>query len=240
MYNLDFSAAHHQFDLWEGAHPADPMGPVCHAAALLFTEFARLGVLESQLFIDDDKFDDRRKLTPDAQTKQQFQAQLDKADNLVAQALQKNPQDANAEFARVLSLGLRSDYAGLIEKRGFAAIRYTKQGRQLAEILLKQKPDAYDAYLAVGIENYLTGIKPAPVRWLLSAGGVETDKQQGIHDLELTAAHGNLLAPFARLLLAVADLRDKNNAQACSLLVGLSQRYPRNPLYKHELDQNHC
>jgi hypothetical protein len=240
MYNLDFSDAHRQFDLWEATHPDDPMGPVCQATALLFTEFDRLGVLESQLFTDQKRFDDRRKLNPDPPTKQQFVSALEKADALADEALGRNSQDANAEFAKVLSFGLRSDYAALIEKRNLAAIRYTRQGRQIAEVLLKQKPDDYDAYLAVGVENYLTGIKPAPVRWLLSAGGVETDKAQGVHDLELTAAHGNLLAPFARLLLAVAALRDKDQPKACSLLSGLSQRYTSNPLYQHELTQNHC
>ena len=240
MYNLDFSAAHHQFDVWEAANPEDPMGPVCHAAALLFTEFDRLGVLETQLFTDNNRFDDRRKLSPDPQTKQEFMTALDKADALADKALQRNSQDANAEFAKILSFGLRSDYAALVEKRDLAALRYTRQGRQFAEVLLKQKPDDYDAYLAVGVENYLSGIKPAPIRWLLSANGVETDKAQGIHDLQLTAAHGDLLAPFARLLLAVSALRDKNQPQACSLLNDLSQRYTHNPLYRHELTQNHC
>jgi hypothetical protein len=240
MYNLDFSGARRTFDLWESAHPEDPMGPVCQATALLFSEFARLGVLESQLFTDDERFDDRRKLNADPSTKQHFDSDLEQADALADEALRRNSQDSNAEFAKLLGLGLRSDYAALIEKRDLAAIRYTKQGRQLAEALLKQKPDDYDAYLAVGVENYLTGIKPAPIRWILSAGGVETDKAQGVHDLELTAAHGDLLAPFARLLLAVAALRDRNQPKACSLLNGLSQHYTGNPLYRHELTQNHC
>ena len=240
MYNLDFSAAHHQFDVWEATYPDDPMGPVCHGAALLFTEFDRLGVLETQLFTDNNRFDDRRKLSPDPQTKRQFMAALDRGDALADKGLQRNSQDANAEFAKILSFGLRSDYAALVEKHDLAALRYTRQGRQFAEALLKQKPDYYDAYLAVGVENYLSGIKPAPIRWLLSAGGVETDKAQGIHDLELTAAHGDLLAPFARLLLAVSALRDKDQPQACSLLTDLSQRYTHNSLYRHELTQNHC
>jgi hypothetical protein len=240
MYNLDFSDARRTFDLWETAHSEDPMGPVCQATALLFSEFARLGVLESQLFTDDERFDERRKLNPDPKTKQQFDSKLDKADALAEEALRHNSQDSNAEFAKLLSFGLRSDYAALIEKRDLAALRYTKQGRQLAEVLLKQKPDDYDAYLAVGVENYLSGIKPAPIRWILSAGGVETDKAQGVHDLELTAEHGDLLAPFARLLLAVAALRDKNQPKACSLLNGLSQQYTGNPLYRHELTLNHC
>ena len=67
--------------------------------------------------------------------------------------------------------------------------------------------------MAVGVENYLTGIKPAPVRWMLSLGGIDPNKEQGIRELEQTAAHGDLLKPFAKLLLAVAALRDKNNSK---------------------------
>ena len=240
MYNLDFAAAHRDFDAWQELHPEDPMGPACDAAAHLFTEFARLGVLESQLFTDETRFDNRQKLSPDPQVKNMINAELDHADSLATKALAEDPNNANAQFAKILSLGLRSDYAALVEKRNLAALRYTKQGRALAEQLLKQNPNAYDAYLAVGVENYLSGIKPAPIRWLMAADGVETDKTRGIHDLELTAAHGDLLAPFARLLLAVAALRDKEPAKACSILSGLSSDYPRNPLYRREINQNHC
>jgi hypothetical protein len=222
------------------AAPRGPDGAACHAAAHLFTEFARLGVLESQLFTDEKRFDNRQKLSPDPQVKNMINAELDQADSLAAKALAKDPNSANAQFAKILSLGLRSDYAALVEKRNLAAIRYTKQGRALAEQLLKRNPKAYDAYLAVGVENYLSGIEPAPIRWLMAAGGVETDKTRGIHDLELTAAHGDLLAPFARLLLAVAALRDKEPAKACSILSELSSDYPKNPLYRQEINQNHC
>lgn len=240
MYNLDFVAAHREFDAWQMLHPEDPMGPACHAAAYLFTEFARLGVLESQLFTDDKRFENRQKLSPDPQVKNMINAELDQADSLAAKALAKDPNNANAEFAKILSLGLRSDYAALVEKRNLAAIGYTKQGTALAEQLLKQNPNAYDAYLAVGVENYLSGIEPAPIRWLMAARGVETDKTRGIHDLELTAAHGDLLAPFARLLLAVAAFRDKEPAKACSILSDLSSHYPQNPLYRREFSQNRC
>ena len=79
----------------------------------------------------------------------------------------------------------------------------------------------------------MTGIKPAPVRWMLSLGGIDPDKEQGIRELQQTAAHGDLLKPFAKLLLAVAALRDKNNAQGCGLLHELAVAYPRNPLYRN-------
>ena len=239
MYNLEFEQAHQDFSTWERMHPEDPLGPVSQAAGYLFGEFARLGILESQLFTSDKNFEARTKLAPDPKVRDAFNGAVSKGDQLADAALRQHPQDSNALFAKVLALGLRSDYVAMIDKQDFAALRYMKQGRILAQQLLKQKPDAYDALLAVGVENYLTGIKPAPVRWMLSLGGIDPDKQQGIRELEETAAHGNLLKPFAKLLLAVAALRDKKNTQGCDLLRELATAYPRNSLYRDSAPECH-
>lgn len=237
MYNLDFDQAHRRFGAWQAAHPDDPMGSVSQAAAYLFSEFDRLGVLETELFTDDDRFDARKRLSPDPQLKEKLMAALASGDQLCEQALAKDPSDTNALFARVLAFGLRSDYAALIEKHNFDALRYTKQGRTFAEDLLKAKPDAYDANLAVGMENYMAGLKAAPLRWMLQMGGVETDKDKGVRELEQTAAHGDLLEPFAKLMLAVAALRDKDVPRACGYLHELANRFPKNQLYSRELYQ---
>jgi hypothetical protein len=237
MYNLDFQKAHQDFSSWEQLHPADPLGPVSQAAGYLFGEFARLDILESQLFVNDKNFDARGKLDPDPKVRQQFYAAVDRGDQLADAVLKLHANDSNALFAKVLAMGLRSDYVAMIDKEDLAALSYMKQGRILAQQLLQQKPDAYDALLAVGVENYLTGIKPAPVRWMLRLGGIKPDKEQGIRELEQTAAHGDLLKPFAKLLLAVAALRDNNTAQGCDLLHQLAVDYPRNPLYRNNAPQ---
>jgi hypothetical protein len=232
MYNLQFDQAHQDFDSWERLHPDDPLGPVSQAAGYLFAEFAHLGVLESQLFTNNKKFEDRGKLAPDPKVRQEFDGAVDRSDQLADAVLKQHPDDENALFAKVLAMGLRSDYAALIDKQDFAALRYMKEGRTLAQQLLKEKPDDYDAMLALGVENYLTGIKPAPERWMLSLGGIDPNKEQGIRELEETAAHGDLLKPFAKLLLAVAALRDKKKAEGCDLLHQLAVAYPGNPLYR--------
>jgi hypothetical protein len=237
MYNLDFQRAHQDFSSWERLHPDDPLGPVSQATGFLFAEFARLGILESQLFTNDKTFDARTRLNPDPKVREQFYAAVDRGDQLANAALKLHANDSNALFAKVLALGLRSDYVALIDKQDLAALSYMKQGRILAQQLLQQKPDAYDALLAIGVENYLTGIKPAPVRWMLRLGGIKPDKEQGIRELEQTAAHGDLLKPFAKLLLAVAALRDKNNPQACGLLHELAVAYPHNPLYRNNVSE---
>ena len=43
------------------------------------------------------------------------------------------------------------------------------------------------------------------------------------------------LRPFARLLLAVAAVRDKDAATARQILSALAQQFPNNPLYAKEL-----
>jgi hypothetical protein len=235
MYNLDFPSAHATFRAYQQAHPEDPMGHVSNAAAYLFSEFNRLHILESDLFIDDHNFDNRGKLTPDAAVKAEFEKELAKSTDLANKVLAQNSSDKDALFSQVMTNGLRGDYAAMIEKRNFASLAYIKAGRIQAERLLAIDPTCYDAYLAIGVENYLLGSKSAPVRWLLQMTGAQTDKEEGIERLRLTANKGHYLAPFARLLLAVAALRDQDRQTARTLLAGLATEFPGNQLYAEEL-----
>ena len=138
-------------------------------------------------------------------------------------------------FAEVLAHGLRSDYQALIEKRYAASFEEMKTGRELAERLLAADPHYSDAWVAVGVENYMLSVRPAFVRWLCRLAGGETDRATGVSRLKVAAENGHYLAPFARLLLAVAALRDHDASHARNLLEGLSREYPRNPLYRQEL-----
>lgn len=235
MYNLEFQQAHDTFRQYERARPEDPMGPVSDAAAWLFAEFDRLHILQSEFFVNDDRFKDRRRFTADPGVKQNFEADLSRARELSDRALVRQAQDKNALFANVLRLGLHADYLALIEKRYLTSLGEMKNGRLMAERLVAGDPNYYDAYLAIGVENYLLSLKPAPVRWMLRMGGAQTDKDQGIKKLRLTAEKGNYLRPYARLLLAVAALRDKDQNSARSLLEGLAHEFPQNNLYTQEL-----
>ena len=235
MYNLQFSDAHKSFQQWEQTHADDPMGPTSDAAAYLFSEFDRLGILQADLFVNDKKFENRRVQHPDPAVKRAFESDLDKSERLASATLAKSPQDTNALFAEVMNLGLRADYLALIEKRDLASVSIMKRSGLLADKLLKIDPTCYDAYLAGGVENYILGLKPAPVRWLLRIYGAQTDKSFGIQTLRLTADKGHYLLPYARLLLAVAALRNHDPEQARQLLHGLAQQFPNNRIYREEL-----
>jgi hypothetical protein len=235
MYDLNFEDAHKTFTQWEHDHPDDPLGPVSNAAAYLFAEFDRLNILHSEFFTNNSLFSRRPKVTPDPAVRKAFNVELDKSAWLAGQVLERIPEQADALFAKILTLGLRADYEALIERRDFDALKVIKDSRATAEKLLMVQPKYYDAYLAVGVENYLFSLKPAPMRWFLQAGGAETDRNKGVQDLRLTAEKGRYLSPYARLLLAVAALRNNDVAQARDLLGALAREFPHNRLYSQEL-----
>lgn len=237
MYDLKFDEAHQVFGQWKKTHPADALGPASDAAAYLFSELARLGILESELFTDDERFENRAKPRPDPQMRPRFDREIEQAGRLADTALQLSPIDTNALFAKSLTFGLRADLASLLEKENIAALRFTRQGRPFTDRLKAADPKNYDAYLGPGIENYLLSLKPAPLRALLWVTGSQVDREKGIENLRITAQSGHYLEPFAKLLLAVAALRDNNKALARELLSDLHNRFPNNPLYLRELNR---
>src|SRR4029077_4308079 len=93
LYNLDFEGAQKDFAAWQELHPDDPVGPVSEAAGILFSEFHRLGVLESQFYEKDDAFEERPKLKPDPALRQNFMAAIGRAETLSRARLAKDPND---------------------------------------------------------------------------------------------------------------------------------------------------
>jgi len=103
--------------------------------------------------------------------------------------------------------------------------------------VIQAKPEAADAYLGPGVENYLLSLKPAPLRVLLRVTGSNVDRERGLQEIRETALHGHYLEPFAKMLLAVAALRDKDPVHARELLGELHRRFPDNELYSREINR---
>lgn len=237
LYDLDFDHAHQAFTAFQQQYPDDPMGPAGEAAALLFSEFNRLGVLESQFYQDDKAFEARKQFTPDPALRDRFNAALDQAENSAQARLAKDAKNRDALFAMTMASGLRADYAALIEKRNLASLHFTKQATGWAQQLLAVDPNCYDAHLATGVSQYIVGSMSAPVRWFVRLGGVSGNKEAGIRELQVTAQHGQYLAPFARILLAIAYVREKDKPRARALLVALQNDFPQNPLFGREISR---
>jgi hypothetical protein len=239
LYNLDFDAAHSHFQQWMTAHPEDCLGSASDAAAYIFTEFDRLGVLDIELFSDDNRFTSRTRPAIDPALKHGFSDRIAQSERLANAALQRNPNDANALYCLAVTSGMQADWASLIDRHEYGAYKFSELGSKYAKQALAINPTLYDANLAVGIENYMLSLKPAPIRWILGMAGAGTNKAEGVRLLKLTAEHGHYLAPFARLMLAVGELRDGRIQEGKAILIGLSQEFPQNTLYQRQIARLH-
>jgi predicted Zn-dependent protease len=235
LYNADYPGALRILNSWTDQHPADPVGHALKAAAYMFSEFSRLQVLESEFFEDDKRFISKKKLTYDPAMRSRFYQEIETARKLANDRVAKNPNDKDALFSLTISGGLLTDYTSLVEKKNLTSLSYAKESQARAVTLLKIDPNFGDAYLTTGFSEYLLGSLPFFVRWFTRFDGTEGNKELAIQKLQKAAQTGHYLKPFAKLLLAIVYLREKEPEKSQALLAELAREYPENPLLKTEL-----
>ena len=234
LYNFDFAGAHAILDVHMREHPTEPLPYAVRASALLFGELHRLRVLESEFFSQDKRVVAKKKTPPDEATGKAFRAALQSAQWHAQNTLGAKSEDADALFTMSLVSGLEADYMALIEKRQWQSLGLYEQSQGWSLKLLKAHPDYADAELTGGACEYLLGSMPFFLRWFIKMEGVEGQKSNAARKLERVAASGRYLGPFARILLSIVHLREKQPARALALLRQLSSDYPHNPLFRAE------
>jgi hypothetical protein len=235
LYELRFGEARRQFTEWQGTHPNDPLGDVSLAASHLFEEFYRQRVFTSEFFLDDKRLLGGIKGKPDESRKAHFNQANQRARDLAGRRLKANPRDPDALFALTLVTGMQADYAGILEKRQMESLRLIKEAGGYAKKLLAVRPDAADAWLALGAANYIIGCLPAHQRFFLWFGRVRGNKRLGMEQLRMTAEKGHYLKPYAKIFLALAAMREGLEEVARKQLSDLAAQYPANPLFSDEL-----
>jgi hypothetical protein len=134
-----------------------------------------------------------------------------------------------------LSLGMEADYASLIDKHQLDSLKKIREADKYANRLLVIAPDAADAYLGLGTANYVIGSLPGFKKFFLGFAGIHGDKKLGLQQLQIAADRGHYLRPFAKILLALAALREKQLEVARAQLTELASEFPQNPLFVNEL-----
>jgi tetratricopeptide (TPR) repeat protein len=237
LYNFDFPAAHASLNSYIQAHPGEALPYAFRGAAYLFYELDRLGALESEFLIDDDRLVEKTRPRPDANVRKQFLGAVYDAQTRAETALKANPNDRDALFALCVVSAISTDYMALVEKRQIGSLAPAKKANAYAQRLLKLDPKFYDAYLTAGFSEYLLGSLPFFIRWFVHFDNVDGDKRRAIENLQLVAREGRYFRPLAKVFLGIIDLREKKPREARNLLAELARDYPGNPLYRKELDK---
>jgi len=234
LYQQKFPEARETFEKWIEQNPKEPFGQVSLAASYLFQEFFLQRILTSDYFLNDKRFLGGITGTPDPQRVKNFQDACGRAKTLAFQRLKTTPRDPEGLYALTLCAGMQSDADSMLLKKHYDALKHLKEANANAEILLKDHPDAFDAYVAPGVAYYVIGSLPSTARFVLWFGGIHGDKQLGMAQVQKTADKGNYLRPFAQILLALSARREKQNALAQKNLKELTEEFPGNAVYDTE------
>lgn len=235
LYELKFHQARAVFRDREKAEPGNPLGAAAEAASYLFEEFSQRGVLTSKFFLDDDRLLNGIEGEPDPKLRDAFLRANRRALDLARRRLQANARDVDALYVLTISTGMQSNYTGLIEKHHLESLKMTREAGSYARKLLEVKPDTSDVYVALGATNYIVGCLPTYKKVFLFFGGIRGNRQEGMKQLSLAAKDGHFLRPYAKILLALAALREKQPNLARTHLQDLAKEFPQNPLFAEEL-----
>jgi hypothetical protein len=234
LYQQKFTEAREAFGNWRSHNPEEPFGEVALAASYLFEELYRQGVLTSDFFLNEKRFLHGIDGKPDPARMNNFREALTRARALARQRQKTNAKDPEALFALALASGMESDADAILEKKQLDGLKRMKEANEYAKQLLAQRPDAADAYVAPGIANYIIGSLNPGYRLALWFGGIHGDKKLGMEQVAKTVENGRYLRPFAKIMLALAARREKQNALAQKLLRELSEEFPSNDTFAAE------
>jgi hypothetical protein len=196
----------------------------------------RLHILETDFFLDDDKIASKEKLKPDPASRAVIYGSIDQARKLAVAKLAANSDDRDALFAACMASGILSDYTALVERRQWRSVSMAADTNRYAQKLLALKPPVVDAYLEVGAVEYIVGSLPFFIRWFVRFDGIQGRKDRGMDQVKQVAANGRYYAPYAKILLAVACLREKRFQEARNWLAEFSRDYPQNTIVRREIE----
>lgn len=236
LYNADFPGAHRVIDEALRQDPNNPLLYSVRAAAYHFSEMDRLRILETDFFLDDDKISSKKKLNPDPNIRARLFQAIEKARSLAQARLATHPDDRDALFSMCMAASVVTDYTGLVERRQWRSVALAAEVNTFAQKLIALHPPVVDAYLHVGAVEYIVGSLPFFVRWFVRYDQIKGQKQLGLEQMKEVAAHGRFYAPYAKILLAVACLREKKTREARNWLAEFLRDYPDNPIVRREFD----
>jgi len=184
--------------------------------------------------VDDKRFLGKKPLKPDPKLRAAFFAADKQAQDLAQPQLKGNPKDANALFAMTLSMGMQADYASLIDKQQLASLKMTAKLISYAKKLLlsSQTP----LMLSWSGHGELHRGEPVRTQEIFSRPRWNPRRQESRHPAARDRRRScHYLRPFAKILLALAALRDKKDRSGPETLTELVAEFPENSLFASEL-----
>jgi predicted Zn-dependent protease len=242
-YNLDYATARAKFEEIRKRWPQHPAGDLYVANIIWLEHLYKLRRLQTGLYqnesfyagFEGSKEDGETGDSVEAKVDREFRALMASAKTKALTLVNANRTDPHAKYYLGAVYGILAAYEASTARKFWSALRNGSKGIDAHQQVLKLKPDYYDAYLSVGLYDYVIGNLPFPVKALIAMGGVRGNKERGIKQLNSIIENKAENADDARVMLIGIYQNEGKPEEALAILKDFTSRYPNNFLFRLEL-----
>jgi len=242
MYNIDYATARAKFEEIRKRLPQHPAGDLYLATVTWLDHLNKSRRLQTGLYRDESSFyagaenarEDSEGDAVEAAVDRAFRDRMAQAKTKALALVARNKNDADALYFLGSFYGVMAGYEASTARKFFGAMRNGSRSVDAHEKVLKLKPDYYDAYLSVGMYDYIVGNLPFAYKALAAIAGVRGNKQRGITRLQTIIEKNAATADDARVMLLAIFQNEKRHNDSLAILETLNAKYPASYLLKLE------
>lgn len=233
LYNLDYVSAKARFDEMVRLDPDHPAGYYYLATAKWLSILNSMRRLQTGLYTDDSFFAGSSDEI-DPQQEREFR-QLVSRSILVSKArLRENSRDIEALYFQGAAYGMLAGFEATVARRFKSALDNAKRGVERHKKVIKLDPNFGDAYLSIGLYDYVIGTLPWLIRYGLKLVKVSGNKRKGLDSIQKALSNSRYGNEDAKVVLITLYRREEENEAALALLDELIAKYPLNYLHRLE------
>jgi tetratricopeptide (TPR) repeat protein len=230
IFNLDYGDAERIFVALQREYPAHPAPPLYLGAIVWIRELVRRQELDLDHFVAPGYFMKAREPMP-TNLQKAFLGFVERSEALSMSILARNPADEDGLYFLASAYGIRGSYLFTVEHNLKAAFNYGKQAYQIDRRLIQRDPRYHDAYMTVGLYEYIVGSLPWYIKWLASLIGYQGSKERGFQYLDIAVNRGQYVSREAGMVRSILFVREGRYAEALKQIETLQKEFPRNYLF---------
>ncbi len=241
-YNINYAAAREKYEEIRKRLPQHPAGDLYIATLIWLEHLYKSRRLQTGLYKNDSSFyagaekarEESEGDVVDPAVDRAFRDRMAAAKTKALALVSRNKNDADALFYLGSYYGVMAGYEASVARKFFSAMRNGSRCVDAHQKVLKLKPDYYDAYLSVGMYDYIVGSLPFAYKAIAALAGFRGNKQRGIERLQTVVEKESDSADDARVLLLAVFQNERRYDDSLIILEHLSEKYPRSYLVKLE------
>ncbi|HEY6403020.1 MAG TPA: hypothetical protein VI479_16495, partial [Blastocatellia bacterium] len=242
LYNMDYATARAKFEEIKKIIPHHPAGDLYVATVVWLEHLNKSRRLQTSLYKNESSFyagaekakEESEGDVVDQSVDRAFRDRMAQAKTKALSLVARNKNDADAQYFLGAYYGVMAGYEASTARKFYSAMRNGSRSVDAHEKTVKINPNYHDAYLSLGMYDYIVGSLPFMYKALAAVVGARGNKERGITRLKGIVEKETATADDARVLLLAIYQNEKRYEDALALLDQLSAKYQRSYLIKLE------